>query len=79
MPVELQTIYHRTPLGRVEAIDMNPREAAFAAGRWPDQWSLDMKTFSARAPRAERGEVVEMPSLVDRLERSRIWDAAQAD
>jgi hypothetical protein len=55
MPAALQTIYHRTPLGRVEAIDMQRDEAAFAAWRWPDQWSLDQKTFAARPPRAERG------------------------
>jgi hypothetical protein len=66
----LQTIYHRTPLGRIEAIDMKPREAEFACWRWPNQWSVDQKTFAARPPRVDRGEVVEMPSLVDRLTRS---------
>jgi hypothetical protein len=69
MTAELVDAYHRAPSGRVELIPMKRAEAEFAVWRWPDQWSFDRKTFSARREVAARGEPVEPPSLADRLQR----------
>jgi hypothetical protein len=63
--VELVNVFHRGGGGRVEAIEMKPREAEFACWRWPDQWSFDQRTLSAVRKPPARGTPVTPASLAD--------------
>jgi hypothetical protein len=79
MAAELVTIFRKSANGRIEAVDVEPDEAASFIATTPFAWSLSPApaSFAAWPWPPVRGEVVEPPSIADMMgapSASKVWD-----